>query len=243
MFASARCLIARTRRGSPEGNLRHLPRQSYRDFVLTDPADPFIPGTEIPRLRPIHLGGKSVGVERRRNPARRRWRCSIFTPAKPLSVPVPTRRPRHTATSGRPTSARRPMSECLAQRRRLNRFAVPEAIPASVDNRTVGKNYGRCPSALAKGSGRPAGTEGNSHGAFIPHIRGCRQVVSISISSAWTSPAHYGIQPRKRGPAAFHQSDRSWRKPGRTSAPKTDRRRDLLLARRRRAIPTRSVWL
>ena len=41
--------------------------------------------------------------------------------------------------------------------------------------------------------------EENSHGAFIPHIRGCRQVVSISISSAWTTPAHFGIQPRNAG--------------------------------------------
>jgi hypothetical protein len=35
----------------------------YADFVLTDPADPFIPGTDIPRLRLVHLGGKSVGVD------------------------------------------------------------------------------------------------------------------------------------------------------------------------------------
>ena len=34
----------------------------HRDFVLTDPANPFIPGTDIPRLRLVHLGGKSVGV-------------------------------------------------------------------------------------------------------------------------------------------------------------------------------------
>ena len=35
----------------------------YRDFVLTDPADPFIPGTDIPRLRLTYLGPKSVGVD------------------------------------------------------------------------------------------------------------------------------------------------------------------------------------
>ena len=35
----------------------------YRDFVLTDPADPNIPDTDIPRLRLVHLGGKSVGVD------------------------------------------------------------------------------------------------------------------------------------------------------------------------------------
>jgi hypothetical protein len=36
--------------------------RGYRDYLLTDPADPFIPGTDVPRLRLIHLGGKSVGV-------------------------------------------------------------------------------------------------------------------------------------------------------------------------------------
>jgi hypothetical protein len=36
--------------------------KGYRDFVLSDPADPFISGTEVPRLRLVHLGGKSVGV-------------------------------------------------------------------------------------------------------------------------------------------------------------------------------------
>ena len=36
----------------------------YRDFVLTDPANnPNIPGTGIPRLRLVYLGGKSVGVD------------------------------------------------------------------------------------------------------------------------------------------------------------------------------------
>jgi len=36
----------------------------YRDFVLTDPANnPNIPGTTIPRLRLVYLGGKSVGVD------------------------------------------------------------------------------------------------------------------------------------------------------------------------------------
>ena len=34
----------------------------YRDFLLPDPADPNIPGTDIPRLRLVYLGGKSVGV-------------------------------------------------------------------------------------------------------------------------------------------------------------------------------------
>jgi hypothetical protein len=36
--------------------------KGYRDFLLRDPADPNIPGTNILRLRPVHLGGKSVGI-------------------------------------------------------------------------------------------------------------------------------------------------------------------------------------
>ena len=36
--------------------------KGYRDFILTDPANPFIPGTDVPRLQPVHLGGRSVGV-------------------------------------------------------------------------------------------------------------------------------------------------------------------------------------
>jgi hypothetical protein len=35
----------------------------YRDFVLSDPANPNIPGTDISRLRLVHLGGKSVAVD------------------------------------------------------------------------------------------------------------------------------------------------------------------------------------
>lgn len=34
----------------------------YNEFVLTDPANPNIPNTDIPRLRLVYLGGKSVGV-------------------------------------------------------------------------------------------------------------------------------------------------------------------------------------
>jgi predicted DNA-binding transcriptional regulator AlpA len=33
----------------------------FEDFLLRDPADPFVPGTEIPRLKPIHLGPRNVG--------------------------------------------------------------------------------------------------------------------------------------------------------------------------------------
>ena len=35
----------------------------YRDFVLTDPSNPNIPGTDIPRLRLVYLGVKSVAVD------------------------------------------------------------------------------------------------------------------------------------------------------------------------------------
>jgi hypothetical protein len=37
--------------------------KGYRDFVLTDPSNPCIPGTDIPRLRLTYLGPKSVGVD------------------------------------------------------------------------------------------------------------------------------------------------------------------------------------
>jgi hypothetical protein len=36
--------------------------KGYAHYILTDPSDPLIPGTDVLRLRPIHLGGKSVGV-------------------------------------------------------------------------------------------------------------------------------------------------------------------------------------
>jgi predicted DNA-binding transcriptional regulator AlpA len=31
------------------------------DYEYHDPADPCVPGTEIPRLKPIHLGPRNVG--------------------------------------------------------------------------------------------------------------------------------------------------------------------------------------
>jgi predicted DNA-binding transcriptional regulator AlpA len=31
------------------------------DYEFHDPADPFVPNTEIPRLKPIHLGPRNVG--------------------------------------------------------------------------------------------------------------------------------------------------------------------------------------
>jgi hypothetical protein len=34
----------------------------YADFILRDPADPNVPGTNIARLRLVHLGPKAVGV-------------------------------------------------------------------------------------------------------------------------------------------------------------------------------------
>jgi hypothetical protein len=36
--------------------------KGYRDYVLRDPDDPNIPNTDVPRLRLVHLGGRSVGV-------------------------------------------------------------------------------------------------------------------------------------------------------------------------------------
>jgi hypothetical protein len=31
-------------------------------YILKDPADPFVPGTRIPRLKPVHLGPKTPGL-------------------------------------------------------------------------------------------------------------------------------------------------------------------------------------
>ena len=31
------------------------------DYEFHDPADPFVPNTEIPRLKPLHLGPRNVG--------------------------------------------------------------------------------------------------------------------------------------------------------------------------------------
>jgi predicted DNA-binding transcriptional regulator AlpA len=33
----------------------------HEDYVLRDPADPFVPGTRIPRLRRIPIGVRNVG--------------------------------------------------------------------------------------------------------------------------------------------------------------------------------------
>jgi predicted DNA-binding transcriptional regulator AlpA len=33
----------------------------HEAYVLRDPADPFVPGTEIPRLKPIPLGSRNIG--------------------------------------------------------------------------------------------------------------------------------------------------------------------------------------
>ena len=52
------------RRGSQKGVFDISRSKFYPDFVLTDPADPNIPDTDIPRLRLVYLGGKSVGSRR-----------------------------------------------------------------------------------------------------------------------------------------------------------------------------------
>jgi hypothetical protein len=36
--------------------------KGYADYILRDPANPLIPGTDVARLRLVHLGGRSVGV-------------------------------------------------------------------------------------------------------------------------------------------------------------------------------------
>ena len=60
------------------------------------------------------------------------WRvCRTGIRPGPLNAPLPARRLRHTATSRRSTSARRPMTECLVQRPTPEQFAVPEATPAA----------------------------------------------------------------------------------------------------------------
>jgi hypothetical protein len=33
-----------------------------QNYILKDPADPFVPGTQIPRLRPVHLGPRTPGL-------------------------------------------------------------------------------------------------------------------------------------------------------------------------------------
>ena len=138
--------------------------KGYRDFILTDPANPFISGTDVPRLRPMHLGANPLASAKMKFSASS-WRCRIFTPAKPLSVSVPTRRPRHTATSGRSTSARSPMSECLAP--------TPTAKPVSRARGDAGglsariiersaKTTAGVPQPSQKDWDKPAGYKGNS---------------------------------------------------------------------------------
>jgi hypothetical protein len=52
------------RNGEPQKGVFDVSRSKfYNDFVLTDPAKPNIPNTNIPRLRPVHLGGKSVAID------------------------------------------------------------------------------------------------------------------------------------------------------------------------------------
>ena len=52
------------RNGVPQKGIFDISRSKfYNDFVLTDPAKPNIPNTDIPRLQPVHLGGKSVAID------------------------------------------------------------------------------------------------------------------------------------------------------------------------------------
>ena len=215
--------------GSPERGFRHQPQQILPRFRPDRSGQP-----ESFPAPTFHGCGRSISAANRSASAKTKfsassWRCRIFTPARPLSVSVPARRSRRTATSGRPTSARRPMSECLCTTPPPKPVCRARGDPAaSVDNRTVGKNFGRCPSALAKGSGRPP-EQREIPMALLSHI-------SADVDRSYPSRFHprgrrqriTEISRKNAGPAAFRRSDRSWRKPGRTSAPKTDRRRDLL---------------
>jgi hypothetical protein len=45
----------------PAGRLPVSKSKFYDDFVLHDPADPFIPGTQIKRTRPVKLAGNAAG--------------------------------------------------------------------------------------------------------------------------------------------------------------------------------------
>jgi hypothetical protein len=45
----------------PTGRLPVSKSKFYDDFVLHDLADPFIPGTEVKRVRPVKLAGNAAG--------------------------------------------------------------------------------------------------------------------------------------------------------------------------------------
>jgi hypothetical protein len=62
------------------------------NFVLKDPSDPFVPGTQIPRVRPVALGPRVVGFFAeeldRLVDALRAWRdAQPFTPPAPIMSP------------------------------------------------------------------------------------------------------------------------------------------------------------
>jgi hypothetical protein len=45
----------------PGGRLPVSKSLGFDDYTLHSEADPFIPGTEIRRLRPVPLGGRAIG--------------------------------------------------------------------------------------------------------------------------------------------------------------------------------------
>ena len=54
----------RDRDGVPQPGVFPVSRsKGYRDYVLTDPDDPYIPNTDIPRLQLTYLGPKARGVD------------------------------------------------------------------------------------------------------------------------------------------------------------------------------------
>jgi predicted DNA-binding transcriptional regulator AlpA len=89
---------------APNGRLPVSKSKLYDDFILSDPADSFIPGTDVKRLRPVPLGGRCVGfVEEevdRVNEALVALRdATPFQPA-PKRKSIPARPPRRRRQGG-----------------------------------------------------------------------------------------------------------------------------------------------
>jgi len=126
--------------------------KGYSDFILTDPADPFITGTDVPRLQPMHLGAKSVGVtedEIQRVVLALQHFYASKAAQRVSSDKKKTPPQRDVGAADKRAKPNVGMS--LTRTPPLNRFAVPEAMPAaSVDNRTVGKTTAGLPQPSQK---------------------------------------------------------------------------------------------
>jgi hypothetical protein len=62
------------------------------NYVLKDPADPFVPGTQIPRVRPVALGSRVTGffseeIDRLIDALRAQRDAQPFQPPKPIMPP------------------------------------------------------------------------------------------------------------------------------------------------------------